>query len=173
MTHIFQRGRYTTNQQKIIGFLNEIPMIPLGEAQFLHGISGIHPVMFAPGAWESLRLACLGTPRAGWFTRKIHRTKLDENWGYPHFRKPPHIYIHDHDHYHDHGDDDDDMGLNHSPQVHKDPTDMDCFHTLRCWESQGHLTKLRLQQGLVNTLRRVGLGVPPSARFHYWHSMYP
>ena len=32
------------------------------------------------------------TPIAGWFIMD-HPTKMDDDWGYPHFKKPPYIYI--------------------------------------------------------------------------------
>ena len=31
-----------------------------------------------------------GTPIAGWFTME-NSLKIDENWGYPYFRKPPYV----------------------------------------------------------------------------------
>ena len=35
----------------------------------------------------------LGVPPNGWFMRE-NPIKLDDDWGYPHFRKPPYyIYI--------------------------------------------------------------------------------
>ena len=30
-----------------------------------------------------------GSPIAGWFSMGKSDTKMDENWGYPYFRKPP------------------------------------------------------------------------------------
>ena len=42
-------------------------------------------------AGHLLRVSMLmgGTPIAEWFTRKIPHFSMDDNWGYPGFRKPP------------------------------------------------------------------------------------
>ena len=33
----------------------------------------------------------MGVPQSGWFMRE-HPIKMDDDWGYPHFRKPPYRY---------------------------------------------------------------------------------
>ena len=34
---------------------------------------------------------------AGWFISwKIRKEQMDENWGYPHFRRPPYYITYDH-----------------------------------------------------------------------------
>ena len=34
-----------------------------------------------------------GTPIAGWFIKENPNLEMDDDWGYPYFRKPPYIDI--------------------------------------------------------------------------------
>ena len=49
------------------------------------------PVCGRPQLYMEVSMA-MGVPPIGWFIRE-NPIKMDDDWGYPYFRKPPYMYL--------------------------------------------------------------------------------